>query len=128
MTVQVGNRRLSLSNLEKELYPNGFTKAQVITYYSRIAPVLVSHLAGRPLTVIRYPDGVGGEQFFEKNVARGAPAWLHRVRLPSSGSRGSGDTITSLLIDDLPALVWAANLAALELAGTTVDCQPGRHA
>ncbi|MET0233260.1 MAG: DNA ligase D [Kibdelosporangium sp.] len=115
VTVQVGNRRLSLSNLEKVLYPNGFTKAQVITYYSRIAPVLLPHLAGRPLTFIRYPDGVGGEQFFEKNVARGAPAWLPTVFLPGSGSRGSGDTIQYPLIDDLPALVWAANLAALEL-------------
>jgi bifunctional non-homologous end joining protein LigD len=115
VTVQVGDRRLVLSNLEKPLYPDGFTKAQVITYYSRIAPVLLPHLAGRPLTFIRYPDGVDGEQFFEKNVARGAPTWLQTVRLPSSGSRGSGETIRYPLIDDLPALVWAANLAALEL-------------
>ena len=120
VTVQVGERRLVLSNLDKELYPDdGFSKGAVINYYSRIAPVLLPHLAGRPVTFIRYPDGVDGEKFFEKNVPRRAPDWVPTVRLPSSGSRGGrgtgGDHIDYVLIDTLPTLVWAANLAALEL-------------
>ncbi|GAB3891903.1 DNA ligase D [Kibdelosporangium lantanae] len=116
VTVQAGKRQLTLSNLEKVLYPAaGFTKAHVISYYTRIAPVLLPHLAGRPITTIRFPDGVEGERFFEKNVPRGAPSWLPTVRLPSSGSRGSGETIAYPLFDEPAALVWAANLAALEL-------------
>jgi bifunctional non-homologous end joining protein LigD len=120
VTVQVGRRRLTLSNLDKVLYPaDGFTKAEVIDYYSRVAPVLLPHLAGRPVTFIRFPDGVGGQQFFEKNVPKGAPSWLKTVTLPSGGSRrGSPDgdgTIEYPLLDDLPSLVWAANMAALEL-------------
>jgi bifunctional non-homologous end joining protein LigD len=116
VTVQVGQRRLSLSNLDKELYPDGFSKGEVINYYSRVAPVLLAHLAGRPVTFIRFPDGVGRESFFEKNVPSHAPSWLRTVRLPSSGSRGGhGDHIDFALLDDLPAVVWAANLAALEL-------------
>jgi bifunctional non-homologous end joining protein LigD len=97
------------------LYPDGFTKGEVIHYYSQIAPVLLPHLAGRPVTFIRFPDGVDAGQFFEKNIPRGAPAWLPTVRLPHSGSRGKGETVEYALIEELPALVWAANLAALEL-------------
>jgi bifunctional non-homologous end joining protein LigD len=115
ITVQAGDRRLTLSNLDKPLYPDGFTKGEVINYYSRIAPVLLPHLAGRPVTFIRFPDGVGGQQFFEKNVANGAPEWLRTVVLPSTGSRGGGDSIEFPLIEELPARVWAANMAALEL-------------
>jgi bifunctional non-homologous end joining protein LigD len=117
ITVQAGNRRLSLSNLDKVLYPDGFTKGEVINYYSRIAPVLLPHLAGRPVTFIRFPDGVGGQQFFEKNAPKGAPDWLPTAVLPSTGSRsgrGAG-TIEYALLEELAALVWAANLAALEL-------------
>ncbi|GLZ42847.1 hypothetical protein Acsp05_64710 [Actinokineospora sp. NBRC 105648] len=118
ITVQAGTRRLTLSNLDKVLYPaDGFTKGEVIHYYSRIAPVLLPHLAGRPVTTIRFPDGVDGEQFFEKNTPKGAPPWLPTTRLPSSGSRsGRGPgTIEYPLLDELAALVWIANLAALEL-------------
>ncbi|MEV4313911.1 DNA ligase D [Actinocrispum sp. NPDC049592] len=115
VTVRAGNRKLVLSNLDKALYPNGFTKAQVIDYYSRIAPVMLPHIHGRPVTFIRFPDGVEGESFFEKNVPLGAPDWLPTVVLPSSGSRGSGDTIRYALLEELPALVWSANMAALEL-------------
>ncbi|MEV0074368.1 DNA ligase D [Amycolatopsis sp. NPDC050768] len=116
--VQVGDRRLKLSNLDKVLYPHdGFTKGEVINYYARIAPLLLPQLAGRPVTFIRYPDGVEGESWFEKNLPRGAPSWLHTVQLPSTGSRsGRGPgTISYPLIDDLPGLVWAATMAALEL-------------
>ncbi|WIV60719.1 non-homologous end-joining DNA ligase [Amycolatopsis sp. 2-2] len=117
ITVQAGPRRLSLSNLGKPLYPDGFTKGEVINYYSRVAEVLLPHLAGRPVTFIRFPDGVGGQQFFEKNVPRGAPDWLPTIRLSSTGSRsgrGEGE-IEYALLDELAALVWAANMAALEL-------------
>jgi bifunctional non-homologous end joining protein LigD len=113
ITVQAGRRRLTLSNLDKVLFPDGYTKGEVIHYYSRIAPVLLPHLAGRPVTFIRFPHGVGGQQFFEKNVAKGAPAWIRTAILPSSGS--SSGTIEYALLDELPALVWAANMAALEL-------------
>ncbi|SDM33543.1 DNA ligase D [Allokutzneria albata] len=117
VTVRVGTRHLALSNLDKVLYPvDGLTKAEVIEYYTRIAPVLLPHLSGRPITMIRFPNGVGGQQFFAKNVPKGAPSWLSTVRLPHRSSRAEGkDTIDYPLIEDLPALVWAANLAALEL-------------
>jgi bifunctional non-homologous end joining protein LigD len=90
-----------------------------VNYYSRIADVLLPLLAGRPVTFIRFPDGVGAgkQQFFEKNVPNGAPDWLPTVRLPSTGTRsgrGAG-VIEYALLDELPALVWAANMAALEL-------------
>ncbi|WP_370541980.1 non-homologous end-joining DNA ligase [Amycolatopsis sp. FDAARGOS 1241] len=110
------HRQLTLSNLDKILYPaDGFAKSEVIHYHSQIAPLLLPHLKNRPVTFIRWPDGVEGEQWFAKNTPRGAPSWLRTVQLPSSGSRGSGKTIEYPLIDDLPGLVWAANLAALEL-------------
>jgi bifunctional non-homologous end joining protein LigD len=115
VTVRAGNRQLTLSNLDKALYPDGFTKGEVIHYYSQIAPVLLPHLAGRPVTFVRFPDGVDTGQFFEKNIPRSAPPWLPRVRLPHSGSRGRGETVEYALIEELPALVWAGNLAALEL-------------
>ncbi|MEV4049637.1 non-homologous end-joining DNA ligase [Amycolatopsis sp. NPDC049688] len=117
--MQAGNRRLTLSNLDKQLYPSGFTKGEVINYYSHVAEVLLPHLASRPVTFIRFPDGVGEgkQQFFEKNVPNGAPDWLPTVALPSTGSRSgrSEDSITYALLEELPALVWAANMAALEL-------------
>jgi bifunctional non-homologous end joining protein LigD len=115
VVVQAGKRQLTLSNLDKPLYSDGFTKGEVINYYSRIAPVLLPHLAGRPVTFVRFPNGVGGQKFFEKNVAKSAPDWLPTVVLSSESSRGSGDTVEYVLLDELPALVWAANQAALEL-------------
>ena len=104
-----------LSNLEKVLYPDGFTKAQVIDYYTRIAPVLLPHLAGRALTRKRYPNGVEGQVFFEKNAPRGTPEWVHRETLPSPGSTKDRETIDYVVVDDLATLVWTANLASLEL-------------
>jgi bifunctional non-homologous end joining protein LigD len=110
-----------LSYVDSPVLVSSFSSAcrsvvrSTVSYYSLIAPVLLPHLTGRPVTTIRFPDGVGGQQFFEKNVPRGAPDWLRTVRLPSAGSRGSGDTIEYPLFEELPALVWAANLAALEL-------------
>ncbi|MEU7528458.1 non-homologous end-joining DNA ligase [Saccharothrix sp. NPDC042600] len=114
--VRVGERRLKLSNLGKVLYPEvGFTKAEVIDYYTRIAPVLLPHLAGRPLTVRRFPDGVDGESFFEKNAPSHAPEWVRRVRVETPGSSRGSEYLDFVVVDDLATLVWLANLAALEL-------------
>lgn len=128
ITVRVGDKRLTLSNLTKVLYPaDGFTKAGVIDYYTRIAPVIVPHLRDRPVTVVRWPDGVDGPTWFGKNVPAGAPGWLRRVRLTGSGSRGSGELVEYPLVDDLPSLVWAANLAALELHVPQWTIDPDGH-
>ncbi|MEU8245437.1 non-homologous end-joining DNA ligase [Nonomuraea sp. NPDC048916] len=114
--VRVDGRELVLSNLDKVLYPaDGFAKAEVIDYYSRVAPVLLPHLAGRPLTVKRYPNGVEGGSFFEKNAPRHTPAWVRKVRLPVPGSTKNRESIEYAVVDDLPTLVYYANLAALEL-------------
>ncbi len=113
--VDVEGRTVKLTNLEKVLYPNGFTKGQVVDYYSRIAPVLLPHLAGRALTRKRYPDGVDGPVFFEKNAPRGTPDWVRTETLPSPGSSKDRDTIDYVVVDELATLVWTANLASLEL-------------
>ena len=114
--VSVDGRQLTLTNLDKVLYPAvGFAKAQVIDYYTRISPVLLPHLAGRALTRKRYPDGVEGQVFFEKNAPRGTPEWVRTERLPSPGSTKNRETVQNVVVDDLPTLVWTANLAALEL-------------
>ncbi|MFL6113305.1 MAG: ATP-dependent DNA ligase, partial [Catenulispora sp.] len=115
-TVEVEGRRLKLTNLEKILYPSdGFTKAHVIDYYRQVAPVLLAHLADRPVTLKRFPDGVDSQSFFEKNVSRHAPEWLRTMTLPTPGSSRGAETLDFAMFDDLPGLVWAANLAALEL-------------
>jgi bifunctional non-homologous end joining protein LigD len=111
--VEIGGRTLSLSNLDKVLYPAAsFTKAQVIDYYIRIAPALLPHLKDRPLTLKRYPDGVQGPFFYEKSCPSHRPAW---VKVAPIHSRHRGATINFCLANDLPTLVWAANLADLEL-------------
>lgn len=116
ISVDVEGRTLSLTNLDKVLYPRcGFTKGQVLDYYSRIAPVLLPHLASRPLTVKRYPNGVDGHSFFEKNAPSHAPDWVRTATLPAPGSTKDRDTIDYLVIEELATLVWAAQLAALEL-------------
>jgi bifunctional non-homologous end joining protein LigD len=113
---EVDGRTLSLSNLDKVLYPQtGFTKAQVLDYYSRIAAVMVPHLADRPATFRRYPNGVEASSFFEKNVPSHAPDWVRSVRVASTKRDGSDDSVTHPVVEDRATLVWAANLAALEL-------------
>ncbi len=114
--VRVDGRQLEVSNLEKVLFPEvSFTKAQVIDYYVRIAPVLLPHLAGRPVTFTRWPDGVEGQKFFEKNSARHAPEWVRRVTIPSPGSSTGRETLDMVVLESVADLAWAANLAALEL-------------
>ena len=116
IAVDVDGRQVVLSNLDKVLYPAvGFTKGQVLDYYTRIAPVLLPHLAARALTRKRYPDGVEGQVFFEKNAPRGTPEWVHTVELPTPGSTKARETIHYVVVDDLATLVWTANLASLEL-------------
>jgi len=114
--VEVSGHRLRLSNLDKVLYPEAsFTKAQVIDYYSRIAPVLLPHLKDRPVTLRRWPDGVMGQPFYEKNAARHAPEWLRKVRVETPGSTRGYETLDFVVLNDLSSLVWSANMAALEL-------------
>jgi bifunctional non-homologous end joining protein LigD len=111
--VEIEGKRLSLTNLDKVLYPAaGFSKGQVIDYYARIAPVLVPHLAGRPLTLKRYPEGVDKEFFFEKNATKHRPDWVKTAPVWSEGNQRE---INYLLANDLATLVWVANLAAIEL-------------
>jgi bifunctional non-homologous end joining protein LigD len=114
--VRVGGRTLELSNLDKVLYPAaGFTKGEVIDYYTRVAPVLLPHLRDRPLTRIRFPNGVGEASFFEKNAPAGTPGWVRTETLPVPGSATGRETLDFVVADELPTLVWLANLAALEL-------------
>jgi bifunctional non-homologous end joining protein LigD len=116
ITVDVAGRTLVLTNLGKVLYPDdGFTKGEVIDYYTRVAPVLLPHLIGRPLTVKRYPNGVDAAFFYEKNAARGTPDWIRTVSLPAPGSTMNRERIDYIIVEELAALVWLANLAALEL-------------
>ncbi|MFI5894337.1 non-homologous end-joining DNA ligase [Actinoplanes sp. NPDC051513] len=114
--VTIDGRDLELSNLDKLMYPAaGFTKGEVIDYYTRVAPAILPHLAGRAVTRIRYPNGVEGAHFFEKNKPGGTPGWVRLETLPVPGSTMSRETIDFVVVDDLPTLVWLANLAALEL-------------
>jgi bifunctional non-homologous end joining protein LigD len=116
VAVQVDGRTLTLTNLGKVLYPEtGFTKAEVLDYYQRVAPVLLPHVADRPVTLKRYPEGVDGEAFFQKHVTAHRPDWIRTATINSESSRARGTSVTYLLVDDLPALIWAANLAGLEL-------------
>ncbi|HEX6449396.1 MAG TPA: non-homologous end-joining DNA ligase [Trebonia sp.] len=114
--VVVDGRELTLTNLGKVLYPeDGFSKAEVLDYYQRISGVLLPHAAGRPMTLKRYPEGVDGESFFQKHAPERRPTWVRTERVESQSSRGRGETIDYVVMDDLPTLMWAANLAALEL-------------
>jgi bifunctional non-homologous end joining protein LigD len=111
--VEVAGRNLSLTNLDKVLYPAaGFTKRQVVDYAVRIAPVLIPHLKGRPLTMKRYPSGVNQEYFFEKNAPKHRPDWVQTTPV---WSEGNNRTMHYIMANDLPTLVWIANLASIEL-------------
>jgi len=106
--IDVEGHHLTLSNLEKVLYPaTGATKAAVIAYYSKVAPAMLPHLAGRAVTMVRFPDGVEGNSFFEKRCPSHAPRWVH------TGQVDPG--LVACVVDDAATLVWMANLAALEL-------------
>jgi bifunctional non-homologous end joining protein LigD len=117
--VNVDGRTLKLSNLDKVLYPRtGTTKGEVLNYYAQVAPVLLPLLKDRPVTRVRWPNGVEKARFFEKNAPAGTPRWVRTADVPTTGSRGEsrhGDCLVFPIIDDLATLTWAANLAALEL-------------
>lgn len=118
--IEIEGRRLSLTNLSKVLYPeSGTTKVEVIDYYTRIAPYLLPHLKGRPITLKRYPDGIDGEFFYERKCPRHRPEWLQPCRIVSSNGR---DVVEYCTIDDLPSLLWAANLASIELHPLLMRC------
>ncbi|MFS3128126.1 non-homologous end-joining DNA ligase [Nocardioides sp. Bht2] len=116
---ELEGRTLKITNLDKVLYPvTGTTKAEVLDYYLRIAPVLLPHLADRAVTRIRWPHGVGGESFFEKNRPAGAPRWMRTAKVPTTGSRtveGKAGELVFPIVDGAPALAYLVNLASLEL-------------
>jgi bifunctional non-homologous end joining protein LigD len=108
----VEDRELTLSNLDKVLFPeSGFTKGQLIDYYVKVAPAMLPHVADRPLTMKRYPDGVEKKYFYEKHVPSHAPDWVRTADVPTSEPNGE---VTYAVVCDLPTLVWAANLGTIE--------------
>ena len=110
--VEIEGRKLKLTNLEKVLYPEvGFTKAQVIDYYTRMAPVILPHTRDHPLTLKRYPNGVDGEFFYEKNCPKFRPPWVQTATVWSGGNNRD---MYYCLCQDVPTLVWLGNLATLE--------------
>jgi bifunctional non-homologous end joining protein LigD len=123
VTVDVGGRELQLSNLDKPLYPTGFTKGDLLDYYARIAPVMLPHVRHRPVTVKRFPDGVKHQGFIAKNVPGNAPDWVRTITLPRKGTdrwgkpEGAGknrDTTQFVVVEELATLMWLANLASVE--------------
>ena len=112
----IDGHEVSLSNPDKVLYPDaGYTKADVVEFYRRIAPVLLPHLHDRPVTRIRYPNGTGTRPFYEKNAPAGTPDWVRLETLSTPGSSKGRDTADFPVVEDTATLVWLANLAALEL-------------
>jgi len=109
-SVEFDGRRLRLSNLDKQLYP-GFSKAEVISYYASIAPILLPHVRNRPVTLHRFPNGVQNKSFIQKNAGADVPDWIRREQVPGRSSEPTRYAV----FDEEAALVWAANLAALEL-------------
>lgn len=138
--VTVGGRRIELSNLDKVLYPGTrFTKAKVIDYYINVSKFLLPHLKNRPVTLKRFPDGVFGEAFYEKDAPAFTPSWVKTVPVPRRET--AGRDIQYILVNDLPTLVWIANLATLEIhpflhtaaklnrpTAIVFDCDPGEGA
>ena len=111
--VEIGGKRLKLSNLDKVFYPKtGFTKGQVIDYYTRVSEALLPHLKKRPLTLKRYPNGVDEKYFYEKRCPTHRPEWVATAPVPSDRH---GGPIDYCLCNDLPTLVWVANMASIEL-------------
>jgi len=113
--VEVEGRELKLTNLDKVLYPKaGFTKGEVIDYYAKVAPAMIPHLAGRTLTLRRFPEGVDDSEsaFFEKRCPKHRPEWVKTARVPAGPNTGE---IDYCVCQDLPTLTWMAQLAAIEL-------------
>jgi bifunctional non-homologous end joining protein LigD len=118
-SVEIDGRQLKLSNLDKVLYPeSGFTKGEVIDYYARIAPAMLPHIGDRGVTLRRFPNGVDAASFFEKRCASHRPAWVPVCLGPGD----SGGPIEYCRLDSRPALVWSANMAALEIHAPMARC------
>ena len=112
-TLKVAGRDVRLSNLDKFMYPKvDFTKGQVIDYYTRVARYILPHLKNRPITMKRFPNGIDGEYFYEKDAPSFTPDWIQTYRIPRTSEKS---TINYILINDLPTLVWSANMANLEV-------------
>lgn len=112
-SLEIDGRRVPVSNLEKVFYPDtGFTKGQVIDYYIRVSEYLLPHFRGRPVTLKRFPDGIHGQAFYEKQRPRFTPDWIRTFPVPR---RAGGPDIQYILINDLATLVWCANAASIEL-------------
>jgi bifunctional non-homologous end joining protein LigD len=117
---EVEGRYLTLSNLDKVIYPGtGFTKGELLDYYARIAPVMLPHVRDRAITLRRYPGGVDGPSFYEKHTPSHTPEWVRTVHVPRTAPRrgdaaDAPDDVEYAVVCDLPTLVWAANLAAIE--------------
>lgn len=112
--MKVGRQTLSVSNLDKVLFPrDGITKGDLIAYYREVAPVLLPHLRDNPLTLQRYPDGIDGPSFFEKHIPRGLPEWVDRAEITSP--EGHREKTIYMVCNDEPTLVWVANMAAIVL-------------
>jgi bifunctional non-homologous end joining protein LigD len=121
----VEGRELTISNLDKVLYPaTGFTKGDLIDAYADLAEVLLPHLRGRPVTLKRYPDGVEGKFFYEKRSPKYRPEWVKTARLPSDSAKGE---IDYTLFEDLPTLIWATNLANIELHAALAPADDQDH-
>ena len=113
LEVKVADRTLRLTNLDKVYWPEyGFTKGQMIDYYTRIAPAILPHLHDRPLTLKRYPDGIDGQMFYEKNCPKHRPPWVATARV---WSEGNDRDMYYCMVQDLPTLVWVAQLGTIEL-------------
>ena len=112
VTTEVDGRELSLSNLDKVMYPEtGFTKSQMLDYYARIAEVMIPHIRNRPTTLKRYPNGVEGMSFYEKHAPEHQPDWIETIEVPS---KRTDDSVEYTSVRDRPTLLWAVNLAAIE--------------
>jgi len=123
--VRVDGRKVRLTNLDRVLYPTGFTKAELITYYTAVAPALLRQLRNRPVTRIRFPEGVSGERFFEKNLPKGTPEWIrHQEVAASPGTEEEGTILDFPFLEDLAGLVWSANQSAIELHTPQWTVQP----
>ena len=138
--ITVGRRRIAVSNLDKVLYPaHKFTKVDVINYYVQVSKYLLPHLRNRPVTLKRFPDGVFGESFYEKDAPAFTPTWVKTIPIPRLET--AGPDIRYIAINDLPTLVWVASLANLEIhpflhrtprldrpTSMVFDCDPGEGA
>ena len=115
--IEIGRRELTISNVEKVFYPeDGFTKGEVIRFYSDIADAILPHLRDRPLTLKRYPDGITAEHFYEKNAPKHTPPWVKRFAVPRSEG---GPDINYVLCNDRATLIWSSAATSPARAAST---------